>query len=259
MSSDATPVRPIVLCLSGHDPSGGAGQIADVQAITAQGAHPALAITCNTVQDTVNARRIMPVPVRDVMDQAQAVLDDLPVACVKLGLLASRDIGDAVARLLERHPAIPVVVDPVLIASGGKTLAEAALRPLLAGRLAARATVITPNTAEALALTGAPTARAAAHDLLAAGAAAVLVTDGDGSGDTVVNQLFTDGGEAQAIRTPRLPGPFHGSGCTLAAALAARLAHGDPVTLAVQAAIAYTQTPLAQAWVPGRGQAIPLR
>ena len=259
MPSPASASRPVVLCLSGHDPSGGAGQIADVQAISAQGAHPALAVTCNTVQDTINARRIMPVPVRDVIDQATAVLDDLPVAAIKLGLLATREIGDAVAGLLERHPDIPLVVDPVLIASGGKALSETALRPLLAGRLAARATVMTPNTAEALALTGAPTARAAARDLLGAGAAAVLVTDGDGSGDTVVNQLFMASGDAQAIRTPRLPGPFHGSGCTLAAALAARLAHGDAPSLAVQTAIAYTQTTLSRAWTPGRGQALPLR
>ena len=252
-------VLPTVLCLSGHDPSGGAGQIADIQAVTAQQAHPAVAITCNTVQDTVNARRIMPLPVVDVIDQAKAVLADQTVACIKLGLLATRDIGDAVARLLAAHPDIPLVVDPVLVASGGSTLADAALRPLLAGKLAARASILTPNTDEALALTGAPTARAAAHDLIGAGAQAVLVTDGDGQGPTVVNQLFLADGSASAIKVPRLPGPFHGSGCTLASAIAARLAHGDSLHLAVQTAIAYTQRTLAAAISPGKGQAIPLR
>ncbi|MBR9812788.1 hydroxymethylpyrimidine/phosphomethylpyrimidine kinase [bacterium] len=259
MSSTKHPPPPTVLCLSGHDPSGGAGQIADVQAITAQRAHPALAITCNTVQDTVNARRIMPVPVADVIAQAEAVLADQPVACIKLGLLASRDIGDAVAKLLAKHAGIPLVIDPVLVASGGGTLADAALRPLLAGKLAGRASILTPNTDEVLALTGAPTARAAAHDLLGVGAQAVLVTDGDGNGATVNNQLFLSDGTATAIKVPRLPGRFHGSGCTLAAALAARLAHGDSLHLAVQTAIAYTQRTLAAAFSPGKGQAIPLR
>lgn len=257
--SPTAALPPTVLCLSGHDPSGGAGQIADIQAITAQHAHPAVAITCNTVQDTVNARRIMPIPVTDVIAQAKAVLADQAVACIKLGLLATRDIGDAVAALLAAHPSIALVVDPVLVASGGGTLADAALRPLLAGKLAARATILTPNTAEALALTGAPTARAAAHDLLGVGAQAVLVTDGDGAGAVVNNQLFLADGSASAIKVPRLPGRFHGSGCTLAAALAARLAHGDSLHLAVQTAIAYTQRSLGAAISPGKGQAIPLR
>lgn len=250
---------PTVLCLSGHDPSGGAGQVADVQAISAQRAHPAVAITCNTVQDTVNARRIMPNPVADVIDQAKAVLADQPVACIKLGLLATREIGDAVAALLNKHGDIPLVVDPVLVASGGGTLADAALRPLLAGKLAARASVLTPNAEEALALTGAPTARSAAHDLLGTGAQAVLVTDGEGDGPTVNNQLFLADGAALSIKVPRLPGRFHGSGCTLASALAARLAHGDSLHLAAQTAIAYTQRTLEAAISPGKGQAIPLR
>lgn len=259
MTPAATPTPPTVLCLSGHDPSGGAGQLADAQAITAQQAHPAVAITCNTVQDTVNARRIMPLAVADVIDQAKAVLADQHVACIKLGLLANREIGDAVAKLLAKHGDIPLVVDPVLVASGGSTLADAALRPLLAGKLAARASILTPNTEEALALTGAPTARAAAHDLLAAGAQAVLVTDGDGNGPVVNNQLYLADGTATAIKVPRLPGRFHGSGCTLAAALAARLAHGDTLHVATQTAIAYTQRCLATAFSPGKGQAIPQR
>lgn len=259
MSADTNPSPPTVLCLSGHDPSGGAGQLADAQAVTAQQAHPAVAITCNTVQDTVNARRIMALPVADVIDQAKAVLADQPVACIKLGLLANREIGDAVAKLLATHADIPLVVDPVLVASGGSTLAETALRPLLAGKLAARASILTPNTSEALALTGAPTARAAAHDLLATGAQAVLITDGDGDGPTVDNQLHLADGSATAIKVARLPGRFHGSGCTLAAALAARLAHGDSLHLAAQAAIAYTQRCLAAAFSPGKGQAIPNR
>lgn len=249
---------PTVLVLSGHDPSGGAGQQADIEAIAAQGAHAAVAITCLTVQDTVNVSRVEAVAPELVIAQAEAVLADQRVAAIKLGLLGNGAVVTAVATLLARHPSIPVVTDPVLVATGGGQLAEADLIPGLKATLLPRTTLLTPNVAEARALTGRADLAACAEALRALGARYVLVTGGDEPTAEVENRLHGPEG-ARIFRWPRLSGPFHGSGCTLAAALAARLALGEPVDVAVERAQAYVARTLAAAFRPGRGSAIPRR
>ncbi len=251
---------PVVLIVAGNDPSGGAGIAADIQAVTALGAHPAPVISALTVQDTVDARAVQMVDTRFIVEQAEAVLADLPVAAIKLGLLGSAEIGLAVAALLERYPALPLVVDPVLYAAGGAALAEEELIAVYLERLAPRATVITPNALESRRL--APSAAdpdARARALLEHGARAVLVKGGDEPTADVTNSLHLADGTVQRWEWPRLPGSFHGSGCTLASAIAARLAHGDTLGAAVDAAQRATQHWLDASWQLGRGQRIPAR
>jgi hydroxymethylpyrimidine/phosphomethylpyrimidine kinase len=255
------PRRPTVLVVSGNDPSGGAGQAADVQAVTALGAHPAPVITSLTVQDTRNASRVEPVEAELVAAQIQAVLDDQSVAAVKIGLLASAGIARSVASVLAGiEPRIPVVLDPVLVAAGGAVLAERDLAGVLLDSLMPIATVVTPNAHEIRELAGDDGGRdEQARRLLRHGARFVLAKGGDEETADVVNTLYGASGEERTWRWPRLDGEFHGSGCTLASAIAARLAHGRSPEAAVDEAQVWTQAALAAAFRPGRGQRVPLR
>jgi hydroxymethylpyrimidine/phosphomethylpyrimidine kinase len=253
--------RPTVLIISGNDPSGGAGQAADLQAVTALGAHPAPVITSLTVQDTRNATRVEPAEPELVAAQMRAVLDDQAVAAVKIGLLASAGIARAVAAVLaDMEPRVPIVLDPVLVAAGGAVLAERDLAGVLLDSLMPLATVVTPNAHEIRELAGGDGGRKEqAQRLLARGARFVLAKGGDEETPDVVNTLYGAGGEERTWRWPRLAGEFHGSGCTLASAIAAGLARGRAPESAVDEAQAWTQAALAAAFRPGRGQQVPLR
>ena len=253
----ATP--PVVAIIAGNDPSGGAGIAADIQAVSALGCHPAPVITALTVQDTINAWRVDPAAPELVTEQAQAVFADLPVKAVKIGLLPTAAIAEAVATLLADHRHIPIVLDPVLVAAGGADLAEAALVEVLLERLLPLATIATPNALEIRRLGGATgdrTARAAA--LLARGCRWVLVKGADEDTPGVENVLFGEGFET-AYRWRRLPESYHGSGCTLASAIAALLARGQAVPVAVQEAQRYTDEALREGYRPGGGQWVPRR
>ncbi|HEX7030304.1 MAG TPA: hydroxymethylpyrimidine/phosphomethylpyrimidine kinase [Gammaproteobacteria bacterium] len=251
---------PVVLVIAGNDPSGGAGIAADIQAITRLGAHPAPVIAALTVQDTVNAYAVESVDADFVADQAGKVLDDLPVRAIKLGLLGSAANGEAVAALLARHPGIPVVVDPVLVAAGGAQLAEEELLAVYRERILPLATLLTPNALELRRLApDLPDTRARAFALLDRGASWVLAKGGDENTPAVENFLFNRDGERQAWKTERLGGEHHGSGCTLAAGIAAQLARGEPVPRAIELAQRFTFSALANGWTLGRGQRIPNR
>jgi hydroxymethylpyrimidine/phosphomethylpyrimidine kinase len=251
---------PVVLCLSGHDPCGGAGLQADIEAIRAQGVHPATVITALTKQDSRNVHAVEAVRAETVINTAELVLEDLPVSAIKLGLLGSASNAEAVAGLLARHTGIPVVLDPVLRAGGGAVLADAALIEAIVQRLLPLATVVTPNLAEARLLAPPARTRAACADtLLARGARNVLVTGGDEpEGGEVVNSLHGAQG-ARSWRWPQLPERYHGSGCTLAASLAARLALGEPLLQAAENAQRYTWDTLRAGYRIGRGQYFPQR
>ncbi len=266
---------PVVLALAGHDPSGGAGIQADIETIHAQGCHATTAITCLTVQDSSEVWRVQPVEAGFFLEQARCVTRDLPPASIKIGLVPDEAVAAAIDELLEALPGVPVVLDPVLHAGGGRPLSAVAwLHPLLA-----RATLVTPNRREARLLAGEEEMSEAARALLAAGAGGVLVTGADeAEGAEVVNSLFgrlepqsppspaCGGGrmlerdhEMIQWRWPRLPGSYHGSGCTLASAIAARLALGEPLEEAVARGQAFTQAALEAAIGPGKGQHIPWR
>mgnify|MGYP000082464367 CR=1 FL=1 len=182
-------MTPIVLVISGHDPSGGAGQIADVQTVSALGAHPALAITALTEQNTQNAYAVFATPADQVRAQLERLAEDMRPAAIKIGLLPSVDVAAAILPTLDALDGVPIVLDPVLIASGGGALAESSLVPFLKAQLLKRCTVITPNLPEAAALTGETNPQAAADALLRLGARWALVTGGDAATEQVSNLL----------------------------------------------------------------------
>src|SRR6185312_6504177 len=255
-----TDMPPVVLLIAGNDPSGGAGLAADIQAVTAAGAHPAPVVAALTVQDSRDVQRVQAVAAELVAEQAHAVLADMPVAAIKLGLLADAATGRAVAALLREHAAIPVVVDPGLAASGGAALAEDALLEVYLRDIFPLATLITPNAAESRRLApGAADPMARATALLKTGARHVLIKGGDEESAEVHNHLFGPHGLHEQMTWPRLPGEFHGSGCTLASAIAARLGLGMDISGAVREAQRYTWKTLERAWTLGRGRRIPAR
>ncbi|MCB1864119.1 MAG: hydroxymethylpyrimidine/phosphomethylpyrimidine kinase [Chromatiales bacterium] len=260
--SPRVPRRPVVLVFAGHDPGGGAGIQADIEAIGAMGAHAATVVTALTVQDTVGVTAIGAVSSESIRAQAGAILADCPVAAIKTGLLPSAEIVETVAGLV-RGCGVPLVVDPVLRSGAGDALTDPAVVRALIERLLPLATISTPNAAEACALAGLPADRAAtaASDLSRTAGCSVLLTGGDviESPDEVVNRLFAEGRERRQWRWPRLPGAYHGSGCTLAAALAARLAAGDSLDAACELAQSFTDRALGAAFRSGRGQLIPGR
>ncbi len=253
------PHSPIVLSLAGHDPCGGAGIQADIEALAANGCRAATVVTCLTVQDTVNLQRVAPVAPELVVQQARAVLDDLPVTAIKTGLIVQVETAERIADLLAEYSHIPVVIDPVLAAGGGTELADDRLLAAFRSTLLPHATLLTPNTSEARRLAGLEELDRCAERLLSLGCGNVLITGAHEEGVEVINRLYSCDGDPLAWSWPRLPGSYHGSGCTLASAVAARLAQGDPVAEAVATAQRYTWNTLAAAGHPGRGQALPNR
>lgn len=251
-----------VLCLSGHDPSGGAGIQADSEAITAQGCHAATVITCLTLQDTRNVRELIPLSADFVMRQARLMCEDFHIGAIKIGLLGSSSMANAVTELLRELQGngihVPVVLDPVLAAGGGINLAPQNIIPDLLNILPL-VTLLTPNRQEARRLGNTDSVSTAAQRFIATGCKAVLITGADESeAQVVTNQLYLPH-DTHQWQYPKLDGQYHGSGCTLASSIAARLALGEPLQQALGTAQDYTLQTLRRATRPGRGQAIPNR
>jgi len=251
---------PIVLSISGHDPGGGAGIQADIEAIAANGCHACSVITCITEQDTCDVRALLPQPTTQVLAQASTLMADSRVSAIKIGLLGEAGIAEALADLLERHPQIPVVLDPVLASGAGSQLAGEELVRAIRGQLLPRTSLVTPNTPEARAL--APHAANlddCAARLLELGCGAVLITGTHEAAPQVVNRLYQGGAPPRQSVWQRLPGSYHGSGCTLASAIASRLALGEDLADATANAQRYTWQTLAKGLRTGRCQPIPDR
>lgn len=246
------PPPPLVLSFAASDPTGGAGLQADVLTIASLGCHPLSVLTAVSVQDTAGVQGLLAVASEWVARQARCVLADLPAAAFKLGVLGSAENAAVIAAILAEHPRVPVVLDPVLASGRGDPLASPETIAALQELLLPRATVATPNSVEARALGGAAA-------MLAAGCQHVLVTGTHDETPDVVNVLHGGEGVLREDRWPRLPGSFHGSGCTLASALAALLARGLALTDAVRAAQQFTWDALAAGFQPGKGQALPQR
>lgn len=253
------PERSNVLVLSGHDPSGGAGFQADIEAVGALGCHGAGMLTALTRQDTTNAYAIWPTDTKTVAAAMDTLLADMAFSAVKIGVLGAPGQAAAIAERLQAHPHLPVVLDPVLRAGGGATLADDPIAEALATHLFAHTTLLMPNAAEARMLCGGATDLDTCGKQLSRATAWVLITGGDEPGDGTTNYLFHQETLVQRFDWPQLTGPFHGSGCTLSAAAAARLAHGDEVREAVTNAQRYTHDCLATAFAPGQGQQVPNR
>ncbi|MGH8502185.1 MAG: bifunctional hydroxymethylpyrimidine kinase/phosphomethylpyrimidine kinase [Gammaproteobacteria bacterium] len=258
--TDARAQPPVVLVLAGLDPTGGAGLQADIEAIASMGSHAAPVVTAVTVQDTSNVVGFTPLEAALVVQQARAVLEDIPVAAIKIGMTGSVEIIEAIHTLLTEYPDLPVVLDPVLVAGGGGALAEQSAAAAINSLLLPQATIATPNRSEARAL--APegdTLEACAMALLAHGAKYVLITGGDSDSEDVVNVLYGNNRALESYRWERLPSRYHGSGCTLAAALAGLLAQGNEPFTAIRKAQDYTWQALKNGYRIGKGQHIPQR
>jgi hydroxymethylpyrimidine/phosphomethylpyrimidine kinase len=248
---------PRVLVIGGSDSGGGAGVEADVKTLTARRAYAAVAITALTIQDTEAVHDILPIPPAFVARAIRTALADPGADAVKIGMLGSEAILTAVAAALEGF-AGPVVLDPVLRASVGTPLLPAEALAALRRVLIPRATLITPNVPEAEALGGfvirdPADLREAAVSLLTLGVPAVLIKGGHLAGEEVTDVLATLDG-VETFTAPRLSTRHtHGTGCTLASAIAAELARGVPLPAAVQRARAYLRRALAAAPGFGRG------
>jgi hydroxymethylpyrimidine/phosphomethylpyrimidine kinase len=251
---------PIVLTFAASDPTGGAGVQADLLTIGALGGHGLSVITALTAQDTSGVARILPVEPAWITEQARRVLADIPVAAFKAGVLGSAQNVRAVSEIVEQFPAVPFVVDPVLASGRGDPLAQDDAIEALRELIVPRATVLTPNSLEARRLAdGAADLAECARRLLDRGCEYVLITGTHEAGAEVVNTLYDESGVVREDRWPRLPGEYHGSGCTLASALALRLAQGIEVPQAVREAQQFTWHALAAAFKPGAGQFLPNR
>ncbi|GAB4172200.1 MAG: bifunctional hydroxymethylpyrimidine kinase/phosphomethylpyrimidine kinase [Wenzhouxiangellaceae bacterium] len=245
---------PAALTIAGSDSSGGAGIQADLKAFAAIGVHGCSAITAITAQNTAGVDAVQVLPSELVGAQISACFVDLPVRAVKTGMLANAPIIEAVADHLHRYrpdaDALPVVVDPVMLATSGARLLEPEAVEALIGRLLPLATVLTPNLPEAAALAGgAPDQdpRDLGERLLNLGAAAVLVKGGHADGQRITDWLITPE-QIHAFEHTRVPGQHHGTGCALSAAIAAGMARGDGLVEAVDRAMRWLHSSIRAAF-----------
>lgn len=258
---------PSVLSFAGHDPSGGAGLQADMLAIASMGCHPLSIVTAITIQDTTGVNDVMPLDAEWVADQARAVLEDMPVHAFKMGLLGSIEIIAAIAEVISDYPHIPVVMDPILTSGRGDELASEAMIDAMCKLLLPQVTVLTPNSLEARRLAQQEDDNhdialgfgLCAQRILKMGCEYVLITGAHENTIHVVNTLFDTNGIVRADEWERLENTYHGSGCTLASAIAASLANGLSIDESVLEAQDYTWRTLQAGFRPGMGQYIPNR
>lgn len=263
---------PAVLVFAGTDPTGGAGLQADILTLASLGCHPLSVVTAVTVQDTVGVDDFLPMDAEWIADQARSVLEDIPVAAIKLGMLASTEAVAAIAEVVSDYPDIPLVLDPVLASGRGDALSSEDMVAALRDLLLPQTTVLTPNSLEARRLAENPEEsdeeenpqgilglQDCARLLIDLGSEYVLITGAHEQGPQVTNTLYNARGVVHRLHWDRLPGSYHGSGCTLASALAAFLAQGVDVSEAAKEAQEYTYQALRAAFRPGMGQFIPDR
>lgn len=247
---------------------------ADILALASLGCHPLCVVTAVTVQDTVGVESVHPIDAEVVERQARAILEDMPVAAFKIGLLGSVENVVTVAEIAADYPDIPLVFDPVLASGRGDDLTNEDMVSAMQELLMPQTTLLTPNSVEARRLAASDDAAEGeeeandhglalplcAHKLVEMGCQYVLVTGTHENTPQVVNTLYgEDGRKLRADRWDRLPGSYHGSGCTLASAIAACLAAGADIETAVKEAQDYTWQTLSKAFRPGMGQFIPDR
>lgn len=262
--SDPVPSLPAVLTFAASDPTSGAGIQADLLALASMGCYPLSVITAITVQDTAGVESFLPIDPDWVADQARCILEDMPVAAFKMGMLGSTEIVTVVAEVVSDYPDVPLVLDPVLASGRGDEFASEDMVAAIRELLVPQSTLITPNIPELRRLAGEEDNDEAsiadcAQKLLDSGCEYVLVTGTHDSTPEVVNTLYHRGGVLRTDSWQRLPGSYHGSGCTLAAALAANLARGLEIGDAVYEAQDYTWQALSHAFRPGMGQYLPDR
>lgn len=254
--------KPTVLCFSGADPCGGAGTQADIEAIASMGGHAVTVTTALTVQNSQGVESYQASESDHLEAQAKALIADMTINAIKTGMLASKAVIKVVEKIINQQPNVAVVIDPVMASNSGNALSDNGYANALRDTLLPLAQIITPNLPELYQL--APNANNisdACNDISSLGCEYVLVTgahDND-SKDTVINRLYQNGELINEQTWDRLPGEYHGSGCTLAASLAAQLANNKSIIDAVTAAQDYTWHSLKFGVRLGKGQIHPDR
>jgi hydroxymethylpyrimidine/phosphomethylpyrimidine kinase len=251
--------RPVVLCFSGHDPSGGAGVQADIETLVSHRCHAASVITVLTEQDSRNVKKLLPQTPEDIVSQAHTVLVDMDVKAFKIGLIGHHKTAEAIHAILQKYPHIPVVLDPVLAAGGGAAMSDRQLLDAIVALLLPRTTVLTPNSHEARKLTGLDDLDQCGLALLDKGCNYVLITGAHETTPVVSNRLYHDRRCVETYHWDRLPASYHGSGCTLAASIAGLLAQGLTPAQAAGEAQEYTWNALHHGYLAGKGQHNPDR
>ena len=264
MSDSESGFPPLVLTFAASDPSGGAGVQADLLTLASMGCHPLSVITALTVQDSLGVEGVLPIDSDWVADQARCLLEDMPVDAFKIGVLGSVENIAAIAEIVSDYPDVPLILDPVLASGRGDELASDDMTRALRELLLPQTTLLTPNSHEARRLAefdddDERTLAQCAAKLIETGCEFVLVTGTHESTPQVVNTLYGKSGVIRTDSWPRLPGSYHGSGCTLASAIAAMLANGLDLPEAVREAQEYTWQALSKAYRPGMGQFLPDR
>lgn len=251
---------PSILCLSGFDPSGGAGIQADIESIASMGGHATPVITALTVQNTQNVSHFQAVDTQLFNDQVSKLLEDIAVKAIKIGMIGSLNMIEAIGIILKSNPDLPVIYDPVLAAGGGANLTEAGMLTAIQELILPHTTILTPNSPEARLLSNEAELKDCGTTLMQQGCDAVLITGTHENNEHVDNLWFHEGKYIETFSWDRLPHEYHGSGCTLASAIAALIAQGlDPFN-AINEAQDYSWNALKHAFkISDKGQLIPNR
>jgi hydroxymethylpyrimidine/phosphomethylpyrimidine kinase len=257
---------PVVLSFAASDPSGGAGLQADILTFASMGCHPLTVVTAITVQDTAGVEDVLAIDADWVADQARVLLEDMPVAAFKIGLLGSVENIAAIAEVVSDYPDVPLILDPVIASGRGDELSTDDMVAAMKEMLLPQTTIITPNSIEARRLAADDAGDAeelsldeCARRILALGCEFVLITGTHENTPAVINTLYGEAGTLRTDSWQRLPDSYHGSGCTLASAIAANLANGFDLADAVRDAQDYTWQTLNAGFRPGMGQYLPDR
>ncbi|GHB14060.1 bifunctional hydroxymethylpyrimidine kinase/phosphomethylpyrimidine kinase [Salinicola rhizosphaerae] len=257
--------KPVVMILAGHDPSGGAGLVADAEAVRGCGGWPVTVPTAMTVQSTRDVIDVEACRGDFIRRAARALLDDFRVSAIKVGLIPDLEVLEAVIDVARMAPGVPLILDPVVASGAGTELSTPGLAETLRSRLLPLVDILTPNRRELALLAAAPEADEVTQvvEIMSLGCAAVLVTgtdplEGEAAAGNVVHTLHTPELNRQ-WQWPRLPANYHGSGCTLASALASRLAAGEGLAAACAQAQRFTWDTLDNALALGQGQYLPDR
>ncbi|WP_028312239.1 bifunctional hydroxymethylpyrimidine kinase/phosphomethylpyrimidine kinase [Derxia gummosa] len=263
--TDATS-PPLILTFAATDPTSGAGLQADLLTFAAMGCHGLSIVTGVTVQDTAGVEGMFVMDAEWVEDQARLLLEDMRISAIKVGVLGSAENVQVVAEIASDYPDLPLILDPVLASGRGDPLGDEDLLGAMCELLLPQTLIITPNSLEARRLAyhdEEPDTDPELHDcatrLLEMGAENVLITGTHEGTASVINKLYGVAGLIRSDEWDRLPGSYHGSGCTLASAIAALLGQGMALTDAVREAQEFTWATLAGGFRPGMGQAIPDR
>lgn len=251
---------PSILCLSGFDPSGGAGIQADIESIASMGGHAVPVITALTVQNTQNVEYFQAVESQLFTEQVNKLLEDVSVKAIKIGMVGSLSIIESIGEILKQNSDLPVIYDPVLAAGGGANLTKTGMLAAIRELILPQTTILTPNSPEARQLSDETELKDCGIKLMQQGCEAVLLTGTHEDNEHVDNLWFHEGQYVETFSWERLPLEYHGSGCTLASAIAALIAQGlDPFN-AVNEAQDYSWNTLKHAFkISEKGQLIPNR